>query len=129
MSGYHSILALRRLEEQVEKLGFMFCYPKHRYGDEVDMVALKPKDADAVPIYSRDAEVFTGTLEQLTVWIRGVEWAREYDYMLRLSDEKKREKHETKERERQALMRKKAEQAQMFKVLSAKDHENLNPKK
>jgi hypothetical protein len=129
MSGYQSILALRRLEQQVEKLGFMFAYPKSRYGDEVDMVALKPKDADAVPIFSRDAEVFVGTLQQLEVWIRGVEWARNYDYMLRLSDEKKREKYENKERERLALMRKRAEQAQMIKVLSATDRENLNPKK
>ena len=36
-----------------------------------------------MPIYSRDAEVFCGTLEQLDVWLRGVEWARNYDYLLR----------------------------------------------
>ena len=129
MSGYQSILALRRLEEQVEKLGFMFAHPKHgNYGD-VDMVALRPRDETAVPIYSRDAEVFTGTLEQLTVWIRGVEWARQYDFMLRMSDDEKREKYEVKERERQALMRKRAEQAQMLKVLRATDAENQVAKK
>lgn len=135
MSGYHSIIALRRLEEQVDKLGFMFAYPKGGGSQAVggfvafDLVALRPKDSDAVPIYSRDAEVFVGTLQQLEVWIRGVEWARNYDYMLRLSDDKKREKHENKERERLALMRKKAEQAEMLRVLRASDQENLNPKK
>ena len=129
MSGYQSILALRRLEEQVEKLGFIFAQPKHgNYGD-IDMVALRPKAVDAVPIYSRDAEVFTGTLEQLDVWLEGVEWARQYDFMLRMSDDEKREKYEAKERERQALMRKRAEQAEMLRVLKASDRENQVAKK
>lgn len=109
MSGYNTIIRFRRLEEQVDKLGFMFCYPKHRYGDEVDMVALKPKDDDAVPIYSRDAEVFCGTLEQLDVWLRGVEWARNYDYMLRVSDEKKRTRKEQDARNRMMMQRLKGE--------------------
>jgi hypothetical protein len=129
MSGYHSIIALRRLEEQVDKLGFMFAYPKGGYGGEVDMVALRPRDSDAVPIYSRDAEVFVGTLQQLEVWIRGVEWARNYDMMLRIVDDKKRAKAEVKERERQAQARKRAEQQQMMRVLKSTDRENLNPKK
>jgi hypothetical protein len=42
-----------------------------------------------------------GTLEQLQVWIRGVQWAREYDMMLKLSDEKKRTIKEDAERARQ----------------------------
>lgn len=129
MSGYQSILALRRLEEQVDKLGFMFCHPKHGNYDNVDMVALRPKDDAAVPIYSRDAEVFTGTLQDLAVWIRGVEWARQYDYLLKLSDDKKREKYETRERERQAETRKRQEQAKIMQVLRSSDKENLSPKK
>lgn len=109
MSGYQSILALRRLEEQVDKLGFMFAYPKGGYGGEVDMVALRPRDSDAVPIYSRDAEVFVGTLQQLEVWIRGVEWARNYDYMLKLSDEKRRARKEQDARNRMMIQRLKSE--------------------
>ena len=105
MSGYHTILRMRRLEETVAKLGFMFAYPKHRYGDEQDMVALKPCDSDAVPIYSRDAEIFCGTLEQLEVWLRGVEWARNYDQLLRVSDEKRRARKEQDERNRLMMQR------------------------
>lgn len=105
MSGYHTILRMRRLEEEVAKLGFMFAYPKHRFGDEQDMVALKPRDSDAVPIYSRDAEIFCGTLEQLEVWLRGVEWARNYDMLLRVSDEKKRARKEQDERNRLMMQR------------------------
>jgi hypothetical protein len=59
-----------------------------------------PKDADALPIYSRDAELFVGTLEGLETWLHGVRWAREYDMMLKLSDEKKRARKEQDERNR-----------------------------
>lgn len=103
MAGYQAILELRRLEEAVDKLGFMLCATKHgNWGStDGDKVACKPKDADSLPIYTRDAEVFVGTLEQLQVWIRGVQWAREYDMMLKLSDEKKRTIKEDAERARQ----------------------------
>ena len=112
MSGYQSIIRVRRLEEEVNKLGFMFAYPKHRFGDEVDTVALKPKDADAVPIYARDAEVFCGTLEQLDVWLRGVEWARNYDMMLRVSDDRRRARKEQDARNRQLVQLLKSEKVQ-----------------
>jgi hypothetical protein len=57
-----------------------------------------------LPIYSRDAELFVGSLERLEDWLAGVHWAREYDMMLRLSDEKKRTAAEQKEKNR-ILMR------------------------
>lgn len=102
MAGYNALQILRRLEDEVNNLGFMFAHPKSGWGNDVtDRVALKPKDADAVPIYARDAEVFCGTLEELQVWVRGVKWAREYDRMLKLSDDKKRERKEQDERNRQ----------------------------
>lgn len=100
MSGYNTILRFRRLEEQVEKLGFMFSHPKNGYDGDADYVALKPKDEESAPIYSRDAEVFTGTLEDLAVWVRGVEWARNYDRMLRVSDDDKRARKEQDVRNR-----------------------------
>lgn len=104
MSGYNAVQSLRRLEADVNALGFMLCAPKHGgWGsdDFNDRVAIKPKDADSLPIYTRDAELFVGTLEQLKVWLTGVRWAREYDMMLKLSDEKKRAVKEDAERARQ----------------------------
>lgn len=105
MAGYQSVLALRRLEEEVDKLGFMLCAPKCGWGgdDFNNLVAIKPKDDDALPIYARDAEMFRGTLEELRVWVRGVHWAREYDSMLKVSDEKKRTVKEDHERGRQLI--------------------------
>ena len=102
MAGYNAILTLRRLEKEVNDLGFMFANSKNGWGNDIsDRVALKPKDADAVPVYARDAEIFCGTLEELQVWVRGVTWAREYDTMLKLSNTEKRERKEQDERNRQ----------------------------
>ena len=106
MAGYQAVLALRRLEEDVDKLGFMLCDPKTGWGgdDFNNLVGIKPKDDNALPIYTRDVELFRGTLEELKVWVRGVQWAREYDKMLKLSDEKKRNRKEQDERNRQLLV-------------------------
>ena len=105
MAGYQSVLALRRLEEEVDKLGFMLCDPKTGWGgdDFNNLVGIRPKDADALPLYSRDAEIFRGTLEELRVWVRGVHWAREYDFILKVSDDKKRKTKEDHERGRQLI--------------------------
>lgn len=85
MAGYNTILTLRRLEQEISELGFMFAYPKHGSSHDPefrDMLAIRPKDAESLPIYSRDAELFVGTLEQLQYWVQGVRWARDYDRML-----------------------------------------------
>jgi len=122
MAGYQAVLSLRRLEAEVDKLGFMLCAPRHGNwgGNEYDdRVAVKPKDADSLPIYTRDAELFTGSLEQLRIWLQGVQWAREYDMMLKLSDEKKRAIKEDAERARQFS----AKQRQLLEDLK-KDHTN-----
>ena len=122
MSGYNAVLSLRRLEADVDALGFMLSAPKHGNwgGDDFnDRVAIKPKDADSLPIYTRDAELFVGTLEQLRVWLQGVRWAREYDMMLKLSDDKKRTVKEDAERARQFS----AKQKKLLEELK-KDHTN-----
>ena len=130
MSGYQTILRIRRIEETVAKLGFMLANSKHGWDNSnPDMVALKPRDEDAVPIYSRDAEVFGGTLEELEVWLRGVEWARSYDRVLRISDDKKRAKYEDRERYRIAEMRKREQQKMILDVLKSSDRENSRVKK
>ena len=104
MSGWNTIQRIRRIEEKIDKLGFKFKQPKH--GDwerQEQSLALVPKDADALPIYSRDAELYIGSLEQLETWLHGVEWARNYDMMMTLSNDNKRAKAEQKERNRQLM--------------------------
>ncbi len=83
MAGYNLIQKIRRLEEECDRLGFeMVNSRSHLMRDFGDVVALVPKDQESLPIYSRDAEVFIGTIDDLEQWLRGVEWARKYDRML-----------------------------------------------
>lgn len=113
MSGYQTVLEVRRLEADLDKLGLMMCYPKHGgwgSSSREDYVAVKPKDTESLPIYSRDAELFCGTLRDLRSWLIGIEWARSYDMLLRLSDEKKREKREQAVRNENLLRRIKNEE-------------------
>jgi hypothetical protein len=46
-----------------------------------DVLALKPRH-ECLPIYSRDAELFVGTIQDLERWIQGFHFARKYDSML-----------------------------------------------
>ncbi len=104
MSGWNTIQRLRRIEEEIDKLGFKFSKSKH--GDFTDLhgaLSLVPKDADALPMYSRDAELFVGSIERLEDWLAGVKWARDYDMMCRISTDKTRSAAEQKERNRQLM--------------------------
>jgi hypothetical protein len=100
MSGYNDIIRMQRLIEEVDSLGLMMTHSRYGNGPFGDFVGLKPKDETSLPIYTRDAELFCGTLEELNVWLRGVKWARDYDRMLKVSDDKKRERKEQDERNR-----------------------------
>jgi hypothetical protein len=104
MSGWNTIQRIRNIEEQIDKLGFKFSKSKH--GDFTDLhgaLSLVPKDADALPMYSRDAELFVGSIERLEDWLAGVKWARDYDMMCRISTDKTRSAAEQKERNRQLM--------------------------
>ena len=104
MSGWETIQRIKRVEQLIDELGFKFAKSKHSdWSDNHGALSLKPKDPDALPIYSRDAELFIGSIERLEDWLAGVRWAREYDMMLKLTDEKKRNNAEQKERNRQLL--------------------------
>jgi hypothetical protein len=104
MSGWNTIQRIRNIEEKIDKLGFKFSKSKHSdWSEDHGALSLVPKDHEALPIYSRDAELFVGSLERLEDWLAGVRWAREYDMMLKLSDEKKRSAAEQKEKNRQLM--------------------------
>ena len=103
MSGWNTIRLIRNLEERADKLGLKFAPYKHddMYGENV---ALVPKDSDALPIYSRDAIMFAGSLEGADKFMQGVMWARDYDTMVvdkNLSV--KRERKEQDERNKQLV--------------------------
>jgi hypothetical protein len=104
MSGWNTIQRMKRVEQAVDELGFKFSKSKHSdWTEDHGALSLIPKDADALPIYSRDAELFVGSLERLEDWLAGVRWAREYDMMLRLSNDTKRARKEQDERNKKLL--------------------------
>ena len=104
MSGWNTIQRLRRIEEQIDTLGFKFSKSKHTdWSEDHGSLSLVPKDHDALPIYSRDAELFVGSLERLEDWLAGVKWARDYDMMLRLSNDTKRARKEQDESNKKLL--------------------------
>lgn len=104
MTGYNTIRKIAQVTETCDELGFKIGHSKHTY-DTVfgDVLSLYPKD-DALPRYSRDAELFTGTLESLQYFLLGIEWARNYDIMV-LGDKHtaRREKAEQSVRNHQLM--------------------------
>jgi hypothetical protein len=104
MAGWNTIQTIRRLEERAELLGMRFTAHKHDdlYGENV---ALVPLDLEALPIYSRDATLFAGSLESADKFMQGVLWARDYDRMLKVSDVAKRERKEQDLRNKHTLSR------------------------
>lgn len=134
MSGYETYMRYQRIEAEAKALGFRLGNPKHgnwgradEFGDR-DVVALFPAD-EALPVYSRDAEIFSGTFSQVQTFLHGWTRAQSYDMMLRLSDAKKRKKAEEREVERQRLAIEKAEKRKMFAILKDQEapDDNLNP--
>lgn len=84
MAGYRLIEKIRRLEAICDRLGFKLASPRVFGGayNQTDTLSLVPKDEISLPLYTRDAELFSGTLEEVETWITGVLWAQDYDRML-----------------------------------------------
>ncbi len=122
MTGFSTYMRWQRIEEQAKTLGFRLGNPKHGHwggSDGSDTVALFPDD-NALPVFSRDADIFEGTFSQVETFLTGWARAQQYDAMLRMSDEKKRKKYEDKERERQRLAAERLEKRKMFAALADK---------
>ena len=89
-SGYQLIAELDRLAKDLSVLGMVLAQPKHH---SPNTAAVRPKD-DCLPVYTRDSELFLGTLAEIQVWMEGVRWARHYDRLLKVSDDTRRTKKE-----------------------------------
>jgi hypothetical protein len=95
MTGWNTIQEIRRLEVEIDKLGFKFAKPTHTdWTSDHGAVALVPKELDSLPPYARDAVIYFGSLEGIQHWLKGLQWARDYDAMLKLSDDTKRSRKE-----------------------------------
>jgi hypothetical protein len=81
MTGWNTLRKIQALEERADLLGMKFAPYRHNDYNE-DNVALIPKDQDSLPIYTRDAILFAGSLESADQFMQGIAWARDYDRMV-----------------------------------------------
>ena len=103
MTGWNTLRKIQVLKERADLLGMKFAQYRHNDYNE-DNVALIPKDQDSLPIYTRDAILFAGSLESADQFMQGVLWAREYDRMtVDRNIDAKRVRKEQDERNRQLL--------------------------
>lgn len=101
--GIRTIRKIRDLEERANRLGFKFVQSKHYFGSEhTELLALAPLD-NCLPVYTRDAELWTGTLEQLEDFFKGIEFSTRYYQQLGLINQKKISRKEQDVRNQQLL--------------------------
>lgn len=101
--GMRTIRKIQELQDKAHQLGYKFTNSKRYFGSEyTDMLALVPRD-DQLPHYSRDAELWSGSLEELEHFFRGIEFAKNYYKMLKLVNDDKIARREQLERNRQLL--------------------------
>ena len=101
VAGWQLLRSFRDVEERANKIGLKFAASKYS-GMEFDTIALVPFDEN-LPIYNREAEVFQGTLQDISSWIRGVEWSRNYDNLMMSKNDEKRQTAERKYQQRELL--------------------------
>ena len=103
MAGWSTIKKIRELEDRALILGMKFAPYRHDDYD-ADNVALVPWGQDSLPIYTRDAILFAGSLEGADQFMQGIVWARHYDRMVvDRNIDAKRVRKEQDERNRQML--------------------------
>jgi hypothetical protein len=101
VAGWQLLKNFRDIEARANKIGLKFGPSKYS-GMEFDTIALVPFD-DHLPIYNREAEIFTGSLQDIDKWLQGATWARNYDDLMKVSNDEKRKTAESKYQQRELL--------------------------
>ena len=118
--GMKTIERIDRIRDAIDRLGFQMGHPNHALMTDVDAVALQPKN-NCLPIYARDAVLFTGSLHDLEQWLKGLDWARQYDSYLGAMSDKRRDQYEAKEVVRLEKIKYNKARAETFETLK-KEH-------
>lgn len=112
--GYNTIMRLNRAERNAKSFGFRFG-PSRIPAIKRLMAELKESptivsddlsvypDEDALPNYTRDAELFNGDLTQVESFLAGVLWSKQYLTMLGLVSDLKIERKEQNVRNKKLL--------------------------
>lgn len=120
MAGMNVYIALQELEKRAKALGFKFVCSQRRYDSNEDLIGLKPLDKE-LPIYSRDAELFHGNHTEVDLFLRGIEFAHNYNTMTGACTTHRRKQYDAKEVARQERIKYNKEKLETFKTLK-KEH-------
>ena len=124
--GMDMIARIDHVRELADHYGFRLGKaPYSNFGDNIDSIALYPKD-DSLPVYSRDACLFTGNLSEVETFFEGIRWSRNYDQMIGAMSVQRREQYEAKEVARLAKVLYNKERAETFTTLK-KEFTNGTP--
>lgn len=82
--NWNDIQLLDRVVTTLNKLGYKINPAKYGQGS-IGVYPLEDKN----PLYSRDAEVYTGTIEQIACWMRGVQHQDGYLKMLKATSDER----------------------------------------
>lgn len=100
---FNSYTLVKKFEQKCEKHKFKIT--RYKYGSENDgtcHIQLVPLE-DNFPLYSRDAELASGSIEYLMAFMDGMEFMKKYHEMLKLVDDKKVFRKEQDERNRRLM--------------------------
>jgi hypothetical protein len=117
MAGMKTYTVLKQIEEKANDLGFNLAFPSYDYEDAVALVPLGEK----LPVYSRDAEVFRGSFQELDAFLRGVTWTQTYYRLTRACDDKRLKEYEEKYVAQMAKIKYNKEKRETFDTLK-KEH-------
>lgn len=85
--NWNDLNRFESLKDRLKKLGYCMSQSKYSYSGEYS-IGVYPLD-DKNPLFSRDAEVFSGDVESIGLWVRGIEHQNNYLMMLKATTEKK----------------------------------------
>lgn len=97
--GMATIEKINRVQARAKQLGFSFVKDPISNTDTIALAVIQ----ETLPALVNDCIVFTGSLNEVDAFTRGLAWARHYDTLLGLKTTQRRAASEKKMRDRQFL--------------------------
>jgi hypothetical protein len=102
---WNDVELLDTVVQRAAKLGFKISRTNYGYSGKT-LVGVFPLE-DHNPLYCRNAELFTGTMEEIMIWFRGIEHRNDYLRMLKATSDRRirtlEEKYIKKEKQKAML--------------------------
>lgn len=95
MLDYEDYRQVKAFEERVKKLNFEIVPCRYHDAGSSRVISIIPSD-DNYPSYSRDAAIYSGTIENLNHFLAGIEWMDEYHQMIKATTQDQVSKLEQK---------------------------------